>query len=100
MTIFGMTDTAIAEDIGKRLRDLRLGQNFSQEEIAQNSGISLKAVRNAEAGKSTLVTYIKILRVLNALDHLETFIPPAGMSPLELARMAGRKRQRASKKRK
>ena len=64
-----------------------------------NIRLSMKAVRNAEQGKRTLITYIKILRALNALDNLELFIPQTRVSPLQLAKMAGHKRQRASSKR-
>ena len=91
-----MTDQAIAKEIGTRLKALRLRKNWSQEEIAEFSGLSKKAIRNAENGSSTLLTYIKILRPLKALDTLENFIPSETISPLQLLKMKGKKRQRAS----
>ncbi|MEA1969659.1 MAG: helix-turn-helix transcriptional regulator [Thermodesulfobacteriota bacterium] len=99
MSIYGKTDQAIATDIGDRLKTLRLNKNYTQAEIAEKAGLSLKAVGNAEKGLSTLFTYIKILRVLKALGTLESFIPDIGISPLQLYQMAGKKRQRASKTR-
>ena len=94
-----MSDNAIAEDIGGRLKQLRLNKNYTLQELIELTGLSMKAVRNAEQGKRTLITYIKILRALNALDNLELFIPQTRVSPLQLAKMAGHKRQRASSKR-
>lgn len=99
MSFYGLSDKAIAEDIGSRLKQLRLNKNYSLQELIELTGLSMKAVRNAEQGKSTLITYIKILRALKSLDNLEIFIPQARVSPLQLAKMAGHKRQRASSKR-
>lgn len=99
MTLFGMTDNAIAEDIGNRLRELRLNRNYSQQEICNMTGLSIKAILNAEKGKSNIVTYIKILRALNCLDHLENFIPKPGISPMQMVKLSNNKRIRASRQR-
>ena len=100
MSFFAMTDRAIASEIGRRLNSLRLKKNLSQKNVAQSSGLSVKAVQTAEKGESTLMTYIKILRVLNTLDSLEDFLPEVNISPLELAKLEGKKRQRATGSRK
>lgn len=99
MTLFGMTDNAIAENIGDRLRELRLNRNHSQQEICGMTGLSIKAILNAEKGKSNIVTYIKILRALNCLDHLENFIPKPGISPMQMVKLSNNKRIRASRQR-
>lgn len=99
MTLFGMTDNAIAEDIGDRLRELRLNRNYSQQAICGMTGLSIKAILNAEKGKSNIVTYIKILRALNCLDHLENFIPKPGISPMQMVKLSNNKRIRASRQR-
>jgi transcriptional regulator with XRE-family HTH domain len=96
----GATNKTVAFDIGRRLKNLRLSKNYSQKEIAERSGLSLKAIQNAKKGDSKLLTYIKILRALNSLASLESFIPEITISPLELARMEGKKRIRASGTRK
>jgi hypothetical protein len=41
---------------------------------------------------------IAILRELDALDNLDAFLPDPGISPLQIAKMQGKKRQRASGK--
>ena len=98
MKLFGATDAAIAEDIGGRLKALRLDRNYSQKELCELTGLSIKAVLNAEKGKSNLVTYIKLLRALNCLDHLENFIPKPSISPMQMAKLSSKKRMRASSK--
>jgi len=100
MSFVSMTDTAIADEMGRRLNGLRLRSNLSQQEVATSTGLSLKAVQTAEKGGSKLLTYIKILRALNALDSLESFLPDHWISPLQLMKLKGKKRQRASGSRK
>lgn len=99
MSFFAMTDKAIIEEIGRRLKSLRLRKNMTQKEVAVTTGLSLNAVQAAENGVSKMMTYVRILRVLNALDALGNFLPEVNISPLELAKMEGKKRKRASGKR-
>ena len=96
MSLFGATDSAIAEDIGDRLKTLRLDRNYSQRELCELTGLSIKAILNAEKGKSNIVTYIRLLRALNCLDHLENFIPKPGISPMQIVKLSKKKRIRAS----
>ena len=95
-----MTDRAIALELGRRLKAQRLNRNYSQQEIAELTGLSVTAVQSAEKGESKMLTYIKILRVLGTLSALENFLPVVNVSPLQLAKMEGKRRQRASGKRK
>ncbi len=100
MITFSMTDRAIVKELGTRLKQLRLNKDFSQKNIADRAGISITAVQGAERGETTLLTTIKVLRVLGALEQLDTFIPEPQISPIALARMKGKRRQKASGKRK
>lgn len=95
-----MTDRAIALELGRRLKAQRLNRNYSQQEIGELTGLSVTAVQSAEKGESKMLTYIKILRVLGALPSLESFLPVVNVSPLQLAKMEGKRRQRASGRRK
>ncbi len=93
-----MTDGAISEEVGNRIKKLRLRQNITQEEIAQRTMISLTSIKALEKGKGKLSTIIAVLRELNALDDLDAFLPEPGISPLQLAKMQGKQRQRAGRK--
>jgi putative transcriptional regulator len=99
MILFSLTDKAIAKELGKRIKQQRLNKDFSQKNISIRAGISITAVQGAEKGETTLLTIIKILRVLGALDQLNSFLPEPPISPIALAKLEGRKRQKASGKR-
>ena len=89
-------DGEILEEIGRRLRDYRLQQNVGQEEVAARAKLSPTTVKNAERGRDPrLSTVIRILRVLGRLEALNTFLPPATVSPLALLKTAGKPRERA-----
>jgi transcriptional regulator with XRE-family HTH domain len=86
----------ILSELGRRLRRYRLQQNRELEEVARTAGVGLRTAARAEAGQNpTLATLIKLLRALGRLDTLDAFLPPALPSPIEMAKLAGRVRERA-----
>ncbi len=97
--IYAMTSQAIAAEIGERIERLRLEQNLTQAEVAEAVGITAKTYRNLIAGGGKFETLIEVLRVLGQLELVGNFIPEVGFSPLELAKLKGKQRQRASRKR-
>ncbi len=97
---YAMTDRAIAREVGLRIDQIRLEQNISQKEIAENVGITVKTYRNLIDGGGKFETLIAVLRLLNQLDLVESFVPETTFSPLELMKLRGKKRQRASGNRK
>ena len=96
MDYYSLTDKAIEEELGHRIRSLRLRKNITQKELADETTLSLNTIKSLEAGKGKVSSLIAVLRVLGALDHLDNFIPEPTISPLQLARRKGRERQRAS----
>lgn len=99
MDFQSMSDRAILREIGRRLRRRRLDKNISQQNLAETAGLNRMTVSEFERGKSaSTLTLVQILRALNALDELEAFLPDPGLSPLELARLKGRARRRASRR--
>ncbi len=97
MEYYSMTDEAISKEMGNRLKALRLRKNISQQQLALDTTISLNAIRALEAGKAKLTTLIAVLRYLGQLDALDTFIPEVPVSPIQLAKLHSKTRQRASK---
>ena len=86
----------VLREIGSRLRRYRLQQNRELREVAESAGVGLRTAASAEAGaNSTLATVVKLLRALGRLEALESFLPPALPSPIEMAKLGGRVRQRA-----
>ena len=93
---FSLSDTAIEQELGERIKSLRLRKNITQQALAERTALSLGTIKSLEAGKSKLATLIAVMRELDALDQLDQFIPPPEISPLQLAKMRGKSRQRAS----
>lgn len=53
---------------------------------------------SAEAGQVSLENLIAILMTLDLLDHLNSFLPEQPFSPVQLLKLRGKVRQRASSK--
>jgi len=81
--------------LGQRFRDLRLRRNITQQQLAETTALSLNVIKALEQGKGKLTTVIAVLRELQALDELENLLPETQISPLQLARLQGKQRQRA-----
>lgn len=90
-----MSEQAIAEMIGSRLEALRVKKNINQQTVAEEAGISRTTLRQLMAGKGTLLNLIAVLRVIGELDRLSSLVEEVRSSPIQMAKMAGKKRQRA-----
>jgi putative transcriptional regulator len=91
-----MTASAFAEEIGERLKQARLNRDLTQSEVAVLAGVARKTVLNAEKGKVQLEILIAIMMALDLTDQIDLFLPKQEISPLQLAKLQGKKRQRAS----
>ncbi|MCJ8313406.1 MAG: helix-turn-helix domain-containing protein [Pseudomonadales bacterium] len=91
-----ITAHAIAVELGDRLKSARLNADLTQKELAEKAGLSIKAVTNSEKGKSTLESMIAILIALEMTSQLDLFIPKQDISPIQLAKLAGKQRKRAT----
>jgi len=92
-----LTDEAVLDELGQRLKQTRLQRNLTQRHLAEEAGVSLATVRSLEDGKpSQLVTLIRVLRVLGWLGGLGRAVPEPPPSPIEELRLRGRERRRAS----
>ena len=97
MSIAELSDKAVIALIGERIQKERLNQNLTQLALADRAGITDRTVRSMENGeKSTVETLIRVLRALGRLGAIDAFLPEPGLSPLQLAKLQGRTRQRAS----
>lgn len=91
-----MSDSEVLSELGARLRAYRLQQNLTVGDVARRAGVNPNTVSNAEAGRNPrLETVVRLLRVYGRVEALDGFLPPAPVSPLEVARRRGRPRQRA-----
>lgn len=96
MKFYSLSDKAIADELGARIRALRLRSNTTQQALADATTLSLNTIKALEAGRGKLASLIAVLRELGALDTLDSFIPDIPVSPLQLAKLKGKVRERAS----
>ena len=97
MNFEAMSERAVLEELGRRLQDARLNANLAQAEVARKAGVSRRALQNLERGRvCTLPLLIRVLRVLGKLQQLEALLPETGPSPIQLAKLKGRERHRAT----
>lgn len=92
-----MSDKSIVSRIGGYIKQQRLIQNKTQEDISEIAGINRWTLSKVENGEPiSLITLIQILRALNMLAVLNVFKMEYNPSPIELAKLEKKKRQRAS----
>ena len=92
-----MSPTAIAEQLGERLKQARLNTDLTQAEVASRTGLNRRTILNAEKGNVQLKNLVAILIALEMVEQINMFLPIQEVSPLQLAKLRGKKRQRASR---
>ncbi|MEP2772917.1 MAG: helix-turn-helix transcriptional regulator [Fulvivirga sp.] len=93
-----LSDQALTETLGGFIKQNRLDQNRTQQEVADKAGISRSTLSLLERGETvTLNTFIRVLRVLDLLHIMDTFEVKPQLSPIELAKMQRDQRKRARK---
>ena len=97
MELEKMTPVAITEELGNRLRQARLNADLTQAEVASRAGLSRRTVINAEKGRVHLKSFVAILASMDMVNQLNVFLPVQEISPIQLAKLQGQERQRASK---
>ena len=90
----------MAAELGQRLRRVRLGRGWTQEELAERAGIGLSSLKSLEGeGKGTLVRFLQVSSVLGVIDECGVLFSETRVAEsLEAARRA--ERQRAPRRKK
>jgi len=92
-----LTDAVVLAEIGRRLTRLRLDRDLTQQQLADEAGVSRHTVLRLEDGHSvTLVALLRLLRALELLEGLELLVPEPLASPIEQLEREGARRRRAS----
>lgn len=98
MDYYSMNDKGILQELGNRIRNNRLSSNISQRKLASQAGVSMTVIQNIEYGKTATITgFLRVMRALRLLGQLDLFLPVARFSPLEIVKLEGKRRKRASK---
>jgi len=69
---------------------------MTQVEVADRAWVSKRTVLKAEKGNVRLADLIAILQALEILDEIDSFLPEPPLSPIELLKLRGKIRKRAS----
>ena len=87
--------------LSKRLVQHRLNRNLTQVDLAAAAGISRRTLARLEAGEPTqLENFLRTLIALGLQDGLERLVPGVPESPIQQLERAGRRRKRATGRRK
>lgn len=96
MQLNHLSPAALAEELGQRLKQARLNVNITQAELAKQAGVSRTIVMNAEKGQAQLENFVALLLALGLAEQLNSFLPRQQLSPLQLRKLEGKKRERAT----
>jgi putative transcriptional regulator len=91
-----LSPAAIVVELGQRLKQARLNADITQSDIATTVGVSRKSIINAEKGSAKLEVLIAILQALDLASNIDNLLPEQPISPLLLAKLSGKERQRSS----
>ena len=100
MKLENMSAVAVAEELGNRLKQARLNADLTQAEVASRAGLNRRTILNAEKGKVRLENLVAILVSMDMAGQLNMLLPVQEISPIQLAKLKGQERQRASKSKK
>jgi transcriptional regulator with XRE-family HTH domain len=94
------TDAAILSESGARLARLRIDRGLTQAQLADQSGVGKRTVERLESGSS--IQTASLLRIVRGLGLQQDFLalfPEKGPRPMDLLKLKGKERRRASTKR-
>lgn len=96
---YSMSDSSIVNEICNGIKQIRLNQNMSQQELANRSGLNRVTISRMESGRAvSLLTLVQTLRALGKLEILNAFNEEPEISPLKLFEIQEKYRKKASPK--
>ncbi len=101
MSDYGFSNTEELEAVlGEQLQKIRLAKNLDQKTVAERAGISVRALRNLEAGRgSTIQTFVRVLKALDKTDLIASLNTAPSINPMDLLRKpTGRQRATGTRK--
>lgn len=96
---FAQPDEA-AQALAARLRNQRLSQNLTQQELAARAGVALGTVKQLErSGRCSFASWLRVVFALGLAAELEPLFVTQPRSIAQMERAAAPPRQRARKRR-
>ena len=95
---YAHSDKMLCQSIGQFIKHHRTEQQLTQQEVADKANISRSTLSLLERGETvTVTTLLQVLRVMNLLSIMDSFVIPTPISPIALAKAQQQKRQRVRK---
>ncbi len=97
-----LSDAEITKRISEKLKELRLKQNISRQDVSVSSGVSMSSIVRMEDGEiKSFESFLRILRTLGKIDVLLPLLKEEEISPNEYYKLVHsaktKKRMRASR---
>lgn len=92
-----MPNPEIIMELGRRFKEYRLANEFTQKEAAEQAGVSLITLRQFENGKAyniTMGNFLALLRVANCLEQMNEIMPEIPVSAYQLEEIMKKKIKR------
>lgn len=94
---YAMTDALVVKTLCASLKQMRLNQNLSQDDLATRSGLSRITISRMETGKAiNLLTMVQVMRALGKLDLFNYLNIEPEISPLQVMEERSKYRKKAS----
>ena len=102
VNIYMLSDSELVGRISLRLKELRLKQNISRQDLSLSSGVSSSTIARIESGEiKSFDSLLRILRTLGKLDLFQPLVEEEEISPNEYYKLVhsaqAKKRKRASR---
>lgn len=79
-----LSDAEITKRISAKLKEVRLKQNISRQDLADSTGVSVSSIARMEEGEiKTFDSFLRILRTLGKMDILLPLVEEEELSPSE-----------------
>lgn len=89
----------VAQELGRRLKDVRLSKNMRQEELAQRAGVSrLTVVHFEKTGRGSVDSFLRMAQALGKISDLSALFQSVPTTIADMEKIASQKRLRASRK--
>lgn len=90
------TSDQIEAVLCKRIESIRLSRNITQEQLADEAGVSIRTIGRLEKGQGvSMDTFIRVMIALRIQQNLETLLPDPTVRPIERIGLDTGERKRA-----
>lgn len=94
-----MSSHEIAQELGRRIKTVRLSKNLLQDEVARRAGVSrLTVVHFENTGRGSVDSFLRIVSALGKGPDLSPLFQSTPKTIADMEKSASQNRSRASRK--